>query len=60
MRRVIRILDEAGFDGVLIPDHAPQMICAAPWHAGMAFSMGYIAALVQSVAARKSQEKEAI
>ncbi len=43
--RVMRILRDARFDGVVIPDHAPQMSCAAPWHAGMAFAMGYIAAL---------------
>lgn len=42
--RVMRILDDNGFDGVLIPDHAPQMSCAAPWHAGMAFAMGFIKA----------------
>lgn len=47
--KVIRILHEASFDGVLIPDHAPQLNCAAPWHAGMAFAMGYIAALVKQV-----------
>ena len=46
--RVIRILRDAKFDGVVIPDHAPQMSCAAPWHAGMAFAMGYIAALARS------------
>lgn len=45
--RVVRILSECGFDGVVIPDHAPQMSCAAPWHAGMAFAMGYLAALVK-------------
>ena len=45
--RVIDILRKADFDGVVIPDHAPQMHCDAPWHAGMAFAMGYINALVQ-------------
>jgi len=45
--RVIEILRAADFDGVVIPDHAPQMQCGAPWHAGMAFAMGYINALVR-------------
>ena len=45
--RVIDILRSANFDGVVIPDHAPQMRCDAPWHAGMAFAMGYINALVR-------------
>ena len=49
MLRVLRILDRNRFDGVLIPDHAPQMSCAAPWHAGMAFAMGYIAAGIRAV-----------
>ena len=34
VRRVVRILKQNHFDGVIIPDHAPQMNCAAPWHAG--------------------------
>jgi mannonate dehydratase len=44
MLRVLRILKQNGFDGVLIPDHAPQMACAAPWHAGMAYALGYLQA----------------
>jgi mannonate dehydratase len=49
MLRVIGILHRNGFDGVLIPDHTPQMTCAAPWHAGMAFAMGYMRAAMQSL-----------
>lgn len=48
MRRVISILRENDYDGVLIPDHAPQMTCDAPWHAGMAHAMGYMKALIDS------------
>jgi mannonate dehydratase len=32
---------------VLIPDHTPEMTCAAPWHAGMAYALGYMRALLQ-------------
>jgi len=46
MPRIIDILNKNGFDGVLIPDHSPQMTCDAPWHTGMAFSMGYMKALL--------------
>jgi mannonate dehydratase len=46
MRRVIRILKDLGYEGILIPDHTPQMTCAAPWHAGMAYAMGYMKALI--------------
>ena len=49
MLRVIRILKKNGFEGVLIPDHAPQMNCAAPWHAGMAFALGWMKAALQAV-----------
>src|SRR5690606_20282899 len=44
MIRVLRILKRNGYDGVLIPDHTPEMACAAPWHAGMAFALGYMRA----------------
>jgi mannonate dehydratase len=36
MIRVLNILRKNRFNGVVIPDHTPQMECAAPWHAGMA------------------------
>ncbi|MGH8024130.1 MAG: mannonate dehydratase [Limisphaerales bacterium] len=47
--RVLRILKENDFDGVIIPDHAPQMSCAAPWHAGMAFALGYLQAGIKAI-----------
>ena len=46
--RVMRILKKNGYDGVIIPDHAPQMSCDAPWYAGMAFAMGYLKAAMQA------------
>ena len=49
MLRVLRILQRNGFDGVLIPDHTPQMTCDAPWHAGMAFALGYMKCALQSL-----------
>ena len=49
--RVIRILQKNGFSGVIIPDHAPQLTCDAPWHAGMAFAMGYLRACLKTVEA---------
>ena len=47
--RVLAILKRNGFAGVIIPDHAPQMSCAAPWHAGMAFALGYLQAGLRSL-----------
>ena len=46
--RVLRILKQNGFAGVVIPDHAPQMACSAPWHAGMAYALGYLRAALQA------------
>lgn len=49
MIRVIRILHANGYDGVLIPDHTPQMTCDAPWHAGMAYALGYMQAVLRFI-----------
>ncbi|MCC6126550.1 MAG: mannonate dehydratase [Pirellulales bacterium] len=49
MHRVLKILHKNGYDGVLIPDHTPSLDCAAPWHAGMAFALGYMRAAIQSL-----------
>ena len=50
--RVMRILHDNQFEGVLIPDHAPQMSCGAPWHAGMAYALGYMRAGLQALGLR--------
>ncbi|MGA7340896.1 MAG: mannonate dehydratase [Terracidiphilus sp.] len=49
MLRVLAILHKNGFDGVLIPDHSPQMACPAPWHAGMAHTLGFMKAAMMAV-----------
>jgi len=49
MERIIRILRKYNFEGVLIPDHAPQVTSKAPWDTGMAFAMGYLKALVNTI-----------
>ncbi len=49
MLKVLRILKRNNFNGVLIPDHTPQMTCDAPWYAGMAYAMGYMKALLKSI-----------
>jgi mannonate dehydratase len=61
MIRILTILKKNHFDGVLIPDHTPQMSCAAPWHAGMAHTLGYILAvkaLLESAHATADSAKE--
>ncbi len=55
--RIMRILQQNAFDGVIIPDHAPQLTCDAPWHAGMAFAMGYLRACIQIVGAETGADR---
>jgi mannonate dehydratase len=54
MLRILKILKGNNFGGVLIPDHTPQMTCSAPWHAGMAYALGYMKCALQSIDADNS------
>lgn len=49
MLEAMRAYHESGFDGVLIPDHTPTLTCPAPWHAGMAFAVGYMRSALQQL-----------
>jgi mannonate dehydratase len=49
MIRVLKILKKNQYSGVLIPDHTPQMTCDAPWHAGMAYALGYLKAALRAI-----------
>ena len=49
MLEVLRILHQNNYNGVLIPDHTPLVECAAPWHAGMAYALGYMKAAIALV-----------
>ncbi len=42
MVEVLRILARNGYRGVLVPDHTPEPACDAPWHAGMAYALGWM------------------
>ena len=56
MIRILSILHRNNYDGVIIPDHTPQMNCDAPWHAGMAHTIGFILAtkaMLESSSPRK-------
>jgi mannonate dehydratase len=48
MAEIVRILRDENFEGVMIPDHTPELDCAAPWHAGMAYALGYMRALANN------------
>ena len=49
MLKILRILKANNFNGVLIPDHTPQMSCDAPWHSGMAYAMGFMSAALKMI-----------
>ncbi len=49
MVKALKIYRRNGYDGVMIPDHTPQMTCAASWHAGMAFALGYIRGILRTL-----------
>ena len=49
MIKVLRILKDNNYKGILIPDHTPEMSCNAPWHAGIAYAMGYMKGALQSL-----------
>lgn len=61
MVRILSILKRNGFDGVIVPDHTPQMSCAAPWHAGMAHTLGFmlgVSAMLESSLARPARAED--
>ena len=49
MFRVLQILHENGFEGVLVPDHTPQMTCDDPWRAGMAHALGWMSGSLNAI-----------
>jgi mannonate dehydratase len=49
MLSAIQALGDVGYEGMIIPDHTPEMSCDAPWHAGMAYALGYMKAALQMV-----------
>jgi len=49
MINVIKILKKNHYNGVIIPDHTPGLNCSAPWHAGMAYAVGYIKGLINTI-----------
>jgi mannonate dehydratase len=49
MLEAVRILKRNGYRGVLIPDHTPLVDCDAPWHAGVAFALGWMRAALRSI-----------
>lgn len=51
MLRCLRLYAEHGYDGVVVPDHTPLLACDAPWHAGMAYALGWMRASLAAIGA---------
>jgi mannonate dehydratase len=51
MLRVLQILVRNGYQGLLVPDHTPELTCDAPWHAGMAYALGWMRASLSALGA---------
>ena len=49
MIRALKILKNNNYQGVLIPDHTPEMSCGAPWHAGMAYALGFMKGALMTI-----------
>ena len=49
---VLRLLQDAGFDGFVIDDHVPHVVDDTVWgHRSHAFATGYIAGILRALAA---------
>lgn len=49
MLKALRLYKKHNYEGVFIPDHTPILECGAPWHAGMAYALGYMKAALKIV-----------
>lgn len=49
MAECLRLYARHGFEGVMVPDHTPHLSCAAGWHAGMAYALGFMKGAMRAV-----------
>jgi len=51
---ILSLLDEVGFDGMVIPDHTPHLTGDTDWdHRGRAYTVGYLKGLLRCVGNRR-------
>ena len=46
MTEIVRVLRDEAFEGVLVPDHVPDIASPSPWHTGFAYTIGFMRALL--------------
>jgi mannonate dehydratase len=51
MINVLKILKQANYQGIIIPDHTPAMTAPGAWHTGMAHALGYMKGVLQCLEA---------
>ncbi len=56
MIKALQTLKSTNFDGVLIPDHTPEMGVEASWYTGMAYALGYMKCALQCVGTENNKE----
>ena len=57
MIRALKIYKKYDFQGMIIPDHVPEMNVAEPWTTGAAYTIGYIRALCRVLEIRMEDGK---
>jgi mannonate dehydratase len=51
---ILKLLDEVGFDGMMIPDHTPHLAGDTDWeHRGRAFTVGYLRGMLKAMRAER-------
>lgn len=51
---VLKLLDEVGFDGMMIPDHTPHLEGDTDWeHRGRAYTVGYLKGMLKAMRAER-------
>ncbi|MFC7068686.1 mannonate dehydratase [Halobaculum lipolyticum] len=55
---VLSLLDEVGFDGMMIPDHTPHVEGDSDWeHRGRAFTVGYLRGMLRAYRAERGRDR---
>jgi len=49
MIKTLELYKKHNFEGVIIPDHTPEMTAPGSWHTGMAYALGYMKAAMNII-----------
>ncbi len=49
MVKALKAYRDVGYQGLLMPDHTPQISCANPTETGMAYAIGYIKGIIDAI-----------